>query len=194
MRFKDLVSDAANFSAMDADYIKSLGGDHTGCSKDSLALVERKPGRYKVTIKSGHAEDTQVIDLKSGILVVGDACYSFQDRTKDANGKDAWSRFLQTSNYLADDDQCASVWDEDHPSSPTVTLVSMESIEKAEAKEEAEEVEKKFKLSQIRVKNVSIEVDRLKNELATAQCSLKNEKAASDELKAEYIKVLQESK
>ena len=167
MNFKNLVADAGNFSAADADYIKSLGGDHTEAPDNSIAVITRKPGKYQVTIKSGRKSHTEVITLTSGKLVVGDLCYSFQGDNNDAWDKvcnDLWGNPYRDSEL-----EIATTWDEECGRGCSVTLKSVKSLEKKAAKKLAEENKVNYEQARTRWTNLVKNANRLKAEAKKAK-------------------------
>lgn len=90
--------DAGNISFMDYSFVKEYGGSvsSTFISNDVVELGGA--GRYRVNYKvlntyNGDISGSVTLNINSGHLVVGDACYLF-----DKN----WDTFLDDTDYLND--------------------------------------------------------------------------------------------
>jgi hypothetical protein len=101
--------DAGNICFIDYALIKEYGGSITHSRKcvdpDCNELMELDgAGRYRVSYKilntyNGDLSGSTTLNIMSGKLAVGDACYMFSG--KDGN----WDKFLDETGYLHDMDK-----------------------------------------------------------------------------------------
>ena len=98
--------DAGNISVLDLAFIEENGGADGGLSTTTIELPH--PGTYRVAVKvmgcwEGKPEATSVINVKGTKLIVGDACYSWEDQPNDNDATyKKWLKFLTKTKYFKD--------------------------------------------------------------------------------------------
>jgi len=98
VKFKNLGVDAGNLSIIDSAKITSP----QKFDPPIVFPVDLEPGRYRVKYKIPHSwleepqEGVEEINVPSGRVIVGDACYSFSNVGK------SWSDYLEETDFLQD--------------------------------------------------------------------------------------------
>lgn len=95
--------DAGNISIIDMGYIRQNGGDFRNtCKRMNCKIIKVQPGKYRVNYimpntYNGELSGEVELEINSGEMFVGDACYLFSSQEVD---HDVWMKFLNLTNYL----------------------------------------------------------------------------------------------
>lgn len=94
MSIKGLCVDTGGITFADLSCFTGQGGKVTKFSRNTTLTVKTEPGRYEVTYKidgtwRGNLKGKFNIELPTGKLAVGDACYFFQD-----DDDSIWMKYL----------------------------------------------------------------------------------------------------